>query len=144
VPRRVGPNGDQVSQLDAALALAAVERVLAEESELRELWADVDDDAWMEGVQAASFCADDRMREGRGGQSVRVPRHLPGRGGRAAVASPEAIARSTRSRYELWPVAVLYVVSQLRAASRAASLSSGAGGRGRACVTSSLGGITAS
>jgi hypothetical protein len=51
VPRRVGPNGDQVSQLDAALALAALDRVLAEESELRELWADVDDDAWMEGVQ---------------------------------------------------------------------------------------------
>ena len=51
MPRRVGPNGDQVSQLDAALALAALDRVLAEESELRELWADVDDDAWMEGVQ---------------------------------------------------------------------------------------------
>ena len=48
---RSGPNGDQVSQLGAALALAALDRVLAEESELRELWADVDDDAWMEGVQ---------------------------------------------------------------------------------------------
>jgi hypothetical protein len=47
----LGSNRDQVSQLDAALALAAVDRVLAEESELRELWADVDDDAWMEGVQ---------------------------------------------------------------------------------------------
>ena len=31
--------------------LGRVDRVLAEESELRELWADVDDDAWMEGVQ---------------------------------------------------------------------------------------------
>jgi Domain of unknown function (DUF4259) len=40
-----------VWQLDAALALAALDRVLTEESELRELWADVDHDAWMEGVQ---------------------------------------------------------------------------------------------
>ena len=51
MPRGVGPNGDQVWQLDAALALAALDRVLTEESELRELWADVDHDAWMEGVQ---------------------------------------------------------------------------------------------
>jgi hypothetical protein len=46
----LGSNRDQVSQLDAALALAAVDRVLAEESDLRELWADTGDAAWVEGL----------------------------------------------------------------------------------------------
>jgi hypothetical protein len=43
-------NRAEVSQLDTALALSAVDRVLAEKSELRELWMD-GGDAWMEGVQ---------------------------------------------------------------------------------------------
>jgi hypothetical protein len=43
-------NRAEVSQLDAALALSAVDRVLAEKSELREMWMD-GGDAWMEGVQ---------------------------------------------------------------------------------------------
>jgi Domain of unknown function (DUF4259) len=43
-------NRAEVSQVDAALALSAVDRVLAEKSELRELWMD-GGDAWIEGVQ---------------------------------------------------------------------------------------------
>jgi hypothetical protein len=47
----VNSNGSVVTPSDAAIALAAVERVLAGDSEIRELWIDAgDDDEWLGSV----------------------------------------------------------------------------------------------
>ena len=48
----VNSNASVVAPGDVAIALAAVERVRAGDSELRELWADAAGDEWLDGVQA--------------------------------------------------------------------------------------------
>jgi Domain of unknown function (DUF4259) len=46
----VNSNGSVVAPGYVAIALAAVERVLAGDSEIRELWTDAGDDEWLESV----------------------------------------------------------------------------------------------
>jgi Domain of unknown function (DUF4259) len=48
----VNSNRFVVAPADAAIALVAVERVLAGNSELQDLWADAACDTWLESVQA--------------------------------------------------------------------------------------------
>jgi hypothetical protein len=47
----VAQHSSELTGADEALALAAVDRVLAEDSELRELWAESSDSVWLDAAQ---------------------------------------------------------------------------------------------
>jgi hypothetical protein len=46
----VAEHGSTVEESDVILAVAALDRVLADDSELRDLWAVTDEDAWRDAV----------------------------------------------------------------------------------------------
>ena len=47
----VAEHGSKLSNADVTLALASIDRVLAEDSELRELWHESDEHAWLTTVE---------------------------------------------------------------------------------------------
>jgi hypothetical protein len=51
ITRWVTAHGSKLNEADVNLALSAVDRVLAEDSELRELWAESDENAWFNAVE---------------------------------------------------------------------------------------------